>query len=223
MTTRVDRMTDRLRTGSLLGILALLGVTACSAPETGWYRGEDVYGTCAPCHGTFGEGNEELRAPAIAGLPEWYILSQIDGFDNGFRGNHPQDTIGIRMKSMARALDLEGDMEAVATYIASIPRVQRPATLGGDPAAGEEVYATVCAGCHFPDAGGFEASQAPPLVGQHDWYMLNQFHKYVDGWRGAHPADTWGYTMAESTGRVTEEDMINAIAYIQSLPVEVSR
>lgn len=216
-------MTDRLRMAGVAVVFVFLGAAACSGPEEGWYRGEAVYGTCAPCHGIYGAGNEDLGAPAIAGLPEWYILSQIAGFENGYRGSHPQDTVGIRMKSMVRAFDVEGDLESVATYVASIPRVQRPATLGGDPQAGEQIYTTVCAGCHFGDAGGFEASQAPPLVGQHDWYMLSQFHKYVDGWRGGDPDDVWGLTMSESTGRVTEADMINAIAYIRTLPVDVSR
>jgi cytochrome c553 len=123
------------------------------------------------------------------------------------------------MKSMARTFDVEGDLESVADYVATLPRLEIPATLAGNAQAGEQVYTTVCAGCHLGGAEGFEGSQAPPLLGQHDWYMLAQYQKYLRGWRGTHPDVVWGRTMQESTARATEAQALDAIAYILTLPV----
>jgi cytochrome c oxidase subunit 2 len=213
-------MTNRVRSAGLAAAsLSLLFVAACGTGTPGVARGEAIYDTCRPCHGDEGAGNQALGAPAIAGLPRWYIASQLAGFEVGFRGTHPQDTVGIRMKSMARTFDVEGDLESVADYVATLPRLAHPATLAGNAQAGQQVYTTVCAGCHLGGAEGFEGSQAPPLLGQHDWYMLSQYQKYVRGWRGMHADDVWGRTMQESTVRATEAQAIDAIAYIQTLPL----
>jgi len=220
-------MTNRVRSAGLAAAsLSLLLVAACGTGTPGVARGEAVYDTCRPCHGDAGEGNQALGAPAIAGLPRWYIVSQLTGFEIGFRGTHPQDTVGIRMKSMARTFDVEGDLESVADYVATLPRLDHAATLMdaegaplGNVQAGEQVYTTVCAGCHLGGAEGFEGSQAPPLLGQHDWYMLAQYQKYLRGWRGTHADDVWGRTMQESTARATEAQALDALAYIRTLPL----
>jgi hypothetical protein len=49
--------------------------------------------------------------------------------------------------------------------------------------------------------------------------MLAQYQKYLRGWRGTHPDDIWGGTMQESTARASETQAMDAIAYIQTLPI----
>src|SRR5690606_7531674 len=81
------RMTDRFRmSGGLAALLLVLAGAGCSAPEPGIARGEDVWETCVPCHGSSGEGNQALGAPAIAGLPQWHIQAQLESFASGWRG-----------------------------------------------------------------------------------------------------------------------------------------
>ena len=41
---------------------------------------------CASCHGAKGEGNPAFQAPAIAGLPDWYVRGQLEAFRAGRRG-----------------------------------------------------------------------------------------------------------------------------------------
>lgn len=220
-------MTDRFRTVRVtVALFLVLGIAACSAPEPGIARGEAVYGTCTPCHGADALGNESLGAPAIAGLPQWYVDGQIEKYENGTRGAHPQDLVGLRMKSMSLALDREGDRESVAEYVASLPPASFPPTLeGGDVQAGEEMYTSAtegrqaCQGCHLPGAVGLEATGSPPLVGQHDWYLLSQFVKYQDGWRATDPTDQLARNMANTAMLYSEEEARNIIAYIQTLPL----
>jgi cytochrome c553 len=71
-------------------------------------RGQALFPLCAACHGNHGEGRLELGAPAIAGLPEWYVAAQLQKFRHDVRDSHPQDTAGLRMRPMARSLPTEG-------------------------------------------------------------------------------------------------------------------
>lgn len=153
----------------------------------------------------------------IAGLPQWYILNQLQKFEQGWRGAHPMDTVGIRMLSMTRSLDLEGDMESVAEFAASLPATSPVPTLGGDPEAGRAAYQQTCIACHGPDGKGIQPVQSPPLVGQHDWYLLGQFQKFRKGWRGANPADAFGQTMVPNSMLYDDDQVVDILAYIQTL------
>ena len=115
----------RLRTiWAAVAITILIGSAACGSPPTpGIDRGEALFGTCVPCHGSDGAGDQALGAPAIAGLPQWYITAQLQKYQASQRGANPFDTVGLRMKSMSMALDLEGDLESVSEYVASMPGV----------------------------------------------------------------------------------------------------
>lgn len=199
-------------------ITILVGATACNnAPTPGIDRGEALYGTCVPCHGSAGQGNQTLGAPAIAGLPQWYIEEQLHKYQNSQRGAEPFDTVGLRMKSMSLSLDLEGDLESVAEYVAGMASVRAASTLeDGNAQMGQAAYA-VCAACHGPNGDGNEALHAPPLKGQHDWYLVSQLQKFRSGWRGTAAGDTWGATMRPNTLTMSDEDMANVVAYIQTL------
>lgn len=201
----------------MLVVLAL-GVSACDrTPTPGLARGKALYGTCAPCHGANGAGNRALAAPAIAGLPKWYVQSQLEKFQAGHRGGAPFDTTGIRMKSMSWSLDLAGDVESVAEFVATLARTDAaPVLQGGDVQAGQVAY-QVCAACHGPSGEGNEAVFAPPLVGQNDWYLLAQLQKFKAGWRGANPADIWGATMRANALTLDDAAMADVVAYVQTL------
>jgi cytochrome c553 len=158
-----------------------------------------------------------LQPDAYTGLPQWYIIQQLQSFQAAHRGGTPFDTTGIRMKSMSWTLDLEGDLESVAEYVASLPATNpEPVLEGGDAQAGQATY-VVCTACHGADGKGNEALHAPPLAGQADWYLLSQLHKFKAGWRGADPADIWGSTMRPNAMMLDDQSMLNVVAYIQTL------
>ncbi len=196
----------------------LVAAAACNqAPTPGLARGKALYDTCTPCHGVKGHGTTELAAPNIAGLPEWYVQAQLQKFQSAHRGYDAFDTTGIRMKSMSWTLGLPGDLESVAQYVASLPRVAFEPTLQqGDPQAGQATY-QVCAACHGPQAQGNQAVNAPPLLGQADWYLLSQLHKFKSGKRGGDPSDVAGQTMRPNTLALDDQAMLNVVAYIQTL------
>jgi cytochrome c oxidase subunit 2 len=201
----------------LVGLVIASSAAACGgSPEPGLARGKALFDTCVPCHGADGGGNQVLAAPSIAGLPQWYIERQLRKFQAGYRGGSPLDTTGIRMKSMSLSLDLAGDVESVAEYVASMPRPEPDDVLDGNAQAGQATYQT-CGACHGADGNGIEALQAPPLLGQSDWYMVAQLEKFKAGWRGSHPADTFGAIMRPNAMPLDEASMQNVSSYIESL------
>jgi len=202
------------RTALLLAAVCLGG---CSLePPAGDAQGPALYETCTPCHGADGAGMQTYGAPAIAGLPEWYVRAQLEKFQSGARGAHRDDVQGLRMRGMARSLNHDGDVEAVAAFVAAMPATVPAATLQGDAAHGRELYAT-CVQCHGERATGDEARGAPPLAGQSDWYLVAQLGSFQRGLRGTSPLDASGATMRPMTLGLDEAGMRDLAAHIRTL------
>src|SRR5690606_4557412 len=128
----------------------------------------DLYRSCESCHGTDGGGDTVLGAPAIAGLPEWYVNAQLERFQNGMRGKHPDDVEGLRMRPMSMQVPEQSQRQLVSQYVAALPAVTAPATLHDvDLAVGEQTF-VMCIACHGVKGEGNEAVNAPPLAGAED-------------------------------------------------------
>jgi cytochrome c553 len=199
-----------------MALVAALPPAGASADEG---RGEALFSLCAQCHGSAGEGNPDVQAPAIAGLEQWYVEAQLEKFRSGVRGTHPQDTAGLRMYPMSLWLASEADAAAVASYVAGLPAVpSEPRLTGGDPQRGQQLYAP-CVACHGVDGGGNPAMKSPALTGASDWYLLSSLQKFKAGIRGADSADQTGAIMrAMSNTLADEQAMRDVIAYIETLP-----
>jgi cytochrome c oxidase subunit 2 len=180
--------------------------------------GEQIFELCAQCHGANGQGQREFSAPAIAGLPQWYIETQLKKFRSGARGSHPDDVTGMLMRPMTLSFHNDGDMKAVAAFVSSLPRAAPAIELsGGDPAKGKALFAT-CSACHGPQGAGMEQVKAPPLVHTSDWYLLAQLKKFKQGIRGATPMDIEGSQMRPmATALADEQAMKDVVAHIATL------
>lgn len=202
-------------------LYAALLIPGCAkTPGPGLARGAQIFDMCFPCHGKDGRGNTSLAAPAIAGLPRWYVEHQLHNFKSAMRGAHPQDAEGARMRPMAKSLYRAGDLESVAEYVATLPA--RPPLNNmmamGDTAAGRVAFQSICITCHLADGGGSEAHGAPPLTHQHDWYLMTQLGKFKSGMRGAHPDDAMGAQMAAMASTLADTTaMQDVVAFIRTL------
>ena len=82
MQSRIQR---RYRT--VLVLIALLAGFSAPAQAQDLERGEELFQLCGTCHGAEGEGNELYLAPAIGGMPLWYLEGQLAKFRDGGRGH----------------------------------------------------------------------------------------------------------------------------------------
>lgn len=80
-------------------------------------RGRELYATCESCHGAKGEGNQTLGAPALAARTDWYLVTQLQNYKAGLRGNDPRDTNGAPMRAIASTLPDPQAVNDVVSYI----------------------------------------------------------------------------------------------------------
>jgi len=151
-------------------------------------RGQQLFGTCAACHGPDGRGTADGEIPAIAGQHGSVLLKQLTDFRHDQRWNE-------RMQFFTDRHHLAGPQELtdVAAYVASLPRFPRTSTGIGDGTAlseGASVYFRDCERCHGPLGQGNLLLRRPRLAGQHYAYLLRQLeetaHKSRPGMDAAH-------------------------------------
>ena len=202
---------------AFLGLSLSLGTGCASNAETP-ERAVELYGYCEHCHGVDGEGNQQFRAPAIAGLSEWYVYAELEKFRTGARGDHPDDVDGLRMRPMSRTLANAAEVRMVAHYVASLPRVQPDATIAdGDAHRGATLFAP-CVQCHGARAEGRRDMNAPELDHASDWYLVAQLEKFRTGIRGADPLDSTGAQMRGMVSSLPDEQAVHdVVAYVTSL------
>jgi cytochrome c oxidase subunit 2 len=82
--------------------------------------GRNIYVTCAACHGSNGLGVQAMNAPRLAGMSDWYMVTQLKNFKQGIRGGHPTDKYGPQMASMAAILADDQATTGVVAYINTI-------------------------------------------------------------------------------------------------------
>jgi cytochrome c553 len=180
-------------------------------------KGQLLFETCKACHGPHGEGNDNIQVPAIAGMPEWYLISTLKKFKHGIRGAHPDDRTGLQMRPMARQLIKEANLLAVAKTVAHLPKTEIKHLLHGDAVKGKAGY-MLCQACHGAKGEGNVAMKAPPLNQLPDWYIVAQLEKFKAGIRGVHPKDIEGKQMRPMAMALANKQVMTDIAsYIATL------
>ncbi len=110
----------------LADYLAALPPPVATAPQTGDLKNGNNYyhASCGACHGGQAQGNPGLNAPALVTLDAAYIKAQYQNFQQGVRGEHPDDKYGRQMKMMSGSLPSEKDLDDVIAYIQSLAAAQ---------------------------------------------------------------------------------------------------
>ena len=83
--------------------------------------GQQLFATCAACHGLKGEGNEAVKAPPLAGLDDWYVELQLRKFRAGIRGKAPGDPVGPIMQGMSMTIPADA-IDDIAAYVHGLAR-----------------------------------------------------------------------------------------------------
>jgi cytochrome c oxidase subunit II len=80
-------------------------------------KGREHYETCVYCHGSGGQGVWSTNAPRLSNMSDWYMKRQLQNFQQGVRGSHPQDFSGAQMAAMAKSLADEQAINDVLKHI----------------------------------------------------------------------------------------------------------
>ena len=81
-------------------------------------KGKAYYGhLCGACHGPAGVGIKSLGAPALAGLDDWYMDSQLKKFQAGIRGGSGNDRYGAQMVFIMQRLQRDEGILDIIAYL----------------------------------------------------------------------------------------------------------
>jgi cytochrome c553 len=228
----------RMLVARLAAAAFLAAPTLAGAQEANLEHGGQLFHLCAQCHGAAAQGNQAIGAPAIAGLPSWYVQGQLVKFSRGLRGKNFDDIEGLRMRPMSLYLiahehaeqhlsgaapdpnEINPNIRDVAAYVGTLaPTKPAPTVTGGNVANGQNTFAA-CGSCHGANGEGTEAMTAPPLAGQSDWYLVRALEKFKSGHRGYDAAnDGLAAAMAGMAGALLpdEQAVKDVVAFISTL------
>lgn len=205
----------------------LLATSPLRAEEPDLRNGEEVNGTCAGCHGQFGQGGKQGEYPRLAGLAARYIEGTLKSF-------RARERINIPMFPYTQDRELpDDDIRDVAAFLSAIVLPTRPPEfkdsddalarltamekvmiiprVDGDLAAGEARYQALCQRCH--GASGRGRGSIPMLAGQYTAYLKRQMDDFRAGVR-YHDVETAG---EGSLDKLAAPELQDLLAYITTL------
>jgi cytochrome c oxidase subunit 2 len=119
MAPMANMLADEAAIRNMAAYIASMPDTAATPTVTGDVaNGAKIYDSnCAACHLDNGNGTWYTDAPKLAGMSDWYFVTQISNFRAGIRGLHRGDDYGEQMVGMATAMSGLEEIEDVAAYI----------------------------------------------------------------------------------------------------------
>jgi len=73
-------------------------------------------GKCGACHGGTGWGNEALYTPRLTVIGDWYLLRQVEKFQENLRGAHKDSKYGQQMAMMAKTVSKD-ELHDIAAFL----------------------------------------------------------------------------------------------------------
>lgn len=142
-------------------------------------RGDQIFATCAACHGVDGSGLPDGSIPVIGSQHYPVLLRQLVDYRHAERWD-------IRMEHVSRlqVMQTPQDLADVAALIASL-QPMGPTVHGSGEAltSGVTVYFERCQACHGATGQGDGDRGIARLAGQHPEYLLRQFIDVVESRR----------------------------------------
>ncbi|VVM60075.1 hypothetical protein PS639_01232 [Pseudomonas fluorescens] len=176
---------------------------------------------CATCHGANGMGTDSAGFPRLAGLPQGYLVKQLEDFRSGKRANAVMQPIAVALN------DTEG--KTVASYLGAMAIAAPSVDLdpaGSNGSAAEKLVKQgdwsrnipSCVACHGVGNRGVGES-FPPLVGQSGAYIAAQLNAWRSGTRKNDPNDL----MSHIARSLSDTEIQDLSAYFASLGGEAKQ
>ena len=189
--------------------------------------GKEINGTCAGCHGDFGQGGKRGEYPRIAGQHAKYLEQQLRAFRLRQRVNIPmypytqerelsdKDIIDVTAYLAGVVLPTDQpvfkDTDGALARLEAMEKVMIIGRVEGDLAAGGVIYQKQCAVCHAKNGKG--RGMFPMIVGQYTQYLARQMESYRKGERPHDEQDAKEGSLMD----LSEQDLQNILAYLTSI------
>ncbi|MDP3652369.1 MAG: c-type cytochrome [Rhodoferax sp.] len=212
---------------ALFVLLLLLGL--CQSGQTqNLERGKEINGTCAGCHGEFGQGGKRGEYPRIAGQHQAHIMDQLRAFRMRTRVNLPMfpytqerelsDADIVDVSAYLASIELPTqwpefkDSDDALTRLTAVDKVMIIPRAPGNVDNGRVIFQKECVTCHARD--GMGRGKFPRLVGQYSSYLRKQMDAFVRGERPHDEEETGGIL-----NQLKEQDLQDLLAYLTLIQV----
>jgi cytochrome c553 len=206
-------------------------------------KAQQLLMVCQSCHGENLSGQEQFKAPAIAGQSLDYLNRQIAKFRTGVRGNNgsdnKQDNVGQQMANIALTLNDADSLLEINQYISQLIFVaeasnrhdvsqasitnaseRNTAITAQQLRQGSNYYQGKCGACHGGRGEGNDKMSAPRLNHLSSTYILRQMVSFSNGTRGGREDDKYGRQMAMMAKTSSGQELRNIIMFINGEGVE---
>lgn len=213
---------------ALYVVLLLLGLSQAALSQN-LERGKEINGTCAGCHGEFGQGGKRGEYPRIAGQRQAHIMDQLRAFRLRTRLNLPMfpytqerelsDTDIQDVSAYLASIELPTqwpqfkDSDDALTRLTAVEKVMIIPRAAGNLDNGRTLYQKECVTCHARD--GMGRGKFPRLVGQYTSYLRKQMDAFVKGERSHDDDEAPGIL-----SQLKEQDLQDVLAYLTSIQAE---
>lgn len=226
----------RLRGGSRLAVVAassLLAVAvACSKSDTTpggsgspvrWIdasarritEGQQLFATCAACHGQAGEGKLGI-APRLNS--QTFLEAASDDF---LVRSVTEGRAGTTMVGWGKTMPA-GQIQSLVAYIRSLrptnPVALDPAPLNGDPERGAVIFRDICSACHGRNGGGYQEAANGTGIGR-EAYLNNATNGYlrhlITHGKEQTPMRPFGVGEKTAVANLTAQQIDDVIAYLR--------
>lgn len=210
---------------ALFILLVLLGLSQAALTQN-LERGKEINGTCAGCHGEFGQGGKRGEYPRIAGQRQAHIIDQLLAFRKRTRLNLPMfpytqerelsDADIQDVSAYLAAVELPTqwpefkDSDDALTRLTAVEKVMIIPRSAGNLDNGRAIYQKECVTCHARD--GMGRGKFPRLVGQYTSYLRKQMDAFVKGERSHDDDEALGIL-----SQLKEQDLQDVLAYLTSI------
>ena len=190
-------------------------------------EGKGDAAACMGCHGEHGLGSDDMGAPRLANIGQYYIIKQLGDFAADRR---IPDGAGAVMPDFAKALS-DKDKRDVAAYLdtleyteelSDLKAIAAGGTAVGKPEIGKEIVThgikgkvPACQDCH-----GFNgrASRFPQINQQRFVYLVNQLNNWRSESRKNDPVVDKQGIMRRIAKNLSDDDINNIAAFLSTAP-----
>lgn len=210
---------------ALCVLLLLLGLGQAALSQN-LEHGKEINGTCAGCHGEFGQGGKRGEYPRIAGQRQAHIVDQLRAFRMRTRLNLPMfpytqerelsDTDIQDVSAYLASIELPTqwpqfkDSDDALTRLTAVEKVMIIPRAAGNLDNGRTLYQKECVTCHARD--GMGRGKFPRLVGQYTSYLRKQMDAFIRGERSHDDDEAPGIL-----SQFKEQDLQDVLAYLTSI------
>ena len=195
----------------MLGALGVLSLYSCASDHGRTYALQEQITQCEHCHGI--DTKVPSIAPSLDGMPDGYMVEQLENFRQSRRGIDPADAFSRAMSQQARAFSDE-QITLIAEYYSGRTRQLSKESVSGNVENGEHLYRERCEGCHSSMLGRY-FTNSPRITHLRGTYLLTQLNQFAKSQRLVVEDSKHKVKMVAVAKKLSETDQADIVAFIK--------